>query len=38
MRNALNTQLGTGAPRELQCAFFTLDRERTNPLTWSSTP
>lgn len=27
MRNALNTQLGTGAPRERQCAFFSLDRD-----------
>ena len=27
MRNPLNTQLGTGAPRERQCAFFTLDRD-----------
>ncbi len=27
MRNAINTQLGTGAPRELQGAFFKLDRD-----------
>lgn len=27
MRNALNTQLGTGAPRELHGAFFALDRD-----------